>query len=109
MWIPRCGSASEIGRAEELGAEVVKIFPGPSVGGPGFIKAYLGPCPWSLLMPSGGVTPDENNLKEWFDAGAFCVGMGSRLISKEIIEKKDFAGLEKSCRETLEIVKRISK
>ncbi len=62
LWIPGCATASEIGRAEELGAEVVKLFPGPTVGGADFLKAYLGPCPWSNIMPSGGVSPTEENL-----------------------------------------------
>ena len=107
LWLPGCATASEINRAEELGAEVVKLFPGPTVGGATFLKAYLGPCPWSNIMPSGGVSPTEENLKEWFDAGAFCVGMGSQLISKEIIRNKDFQKLEQLSRESLEIIQKL--
>ncbi len=107
LWIPGCATASEIGRAEELGAEVVKVFPGPTVGGPKFLKAYLGPCPWSNIMPSGGVSPDEENLREWFDAGAFCVGMGSQLISKELVAGKEFKKLEELARKSLDIVREI--
>jgi 2-dehydro-3-deoxyphosphogluconate aldolase/(4S)-4-hydroxy-2-oxoglutarate aldolase len=107
LWIPGCATASEIGRAEELGAEVVKVFPGPTIGGPKFLKAYLGPCPWSNLMPSGGVSPDEHNLREWFDAGAFCVGMGSQLISGDIIAGKEFKKLEDLARKSLAIVQDI--
>ncbi len=107
LWIPGCATASEINRAEELGAEVVKLFPGPTVGGADFLKAYLGPCPWSNIMPSGGVSPTEENLARWFNAGAFCVGMGSQLISKEIIKNKDFAKLESLSRESVEIIKKI--
>lgn len=107
LWIPGCATASEISKAEELGAEVVKVFPGPTVGGAKFLKAYLGPCPWSNLMPSGGVAPEEQNLKEWFEAGAFCVGMGSQLITKKIIAEKDYRQLENTCASTLEIVERI--
>ena len=107
LWIPGCATASEISRAEELGAEVVKLFPGPTVGGADFLKAYLGPCPWSNIMPSGGVSPTEENLARWFNAGAFCVGMGSQLISKEIIKNKDFAKLESLSRESVEIIKKI--
>jgi 2-dehydro-3-deoxyphosphogluconate aldolase/(4S)-4-hydroxy-2-oxoglutarate aldolase len=109
LWIPGCATATEIGRAEELGAEVVKLFPGPTVGGPAFMKAYLGPCPWSNLMPSGGVSPDEENLKGWFGAGAFSVGMGSQLISREIIENGNYDALEKSCRQSIEIIRKIRK
>jgi 2-dehydro-3-deoxyphosphogluconate aldolase/(4S)-4-hydroxy-2-oxoglutarate aldolase len=107
LWLPGCATASEINRAEELGAEVVKLFPGPTVGGADFLKAYLGPCPWSNIMPSGGVSPTEENLSKWFNAGAFCVGMGSQLISKEIIKNRDFAKLESVARESVAIIKKI--
>lgn len=107
LWIPGCATASEISKAEEAGAEIVKIFPGPTVGGPAFIKAYLGPCPWSSLMPSGGVSPTVENLTAWFDAGAFAVGMGSRLITREIITDKDFEKLEKVTKNALEIIQKI--
>jgi len=107
LWIPGCATASEINRAEELGAEVVKLFPGPAVGGSKFLKAYLGPCPWSNIMPSGGVSPTEENLAEWFSAGAFCVGMGSQLISSEVIQKKDYKNLEATSRKALQIIRKI--
>lgn len=107
LWMPGCATASEIAKAEELGAEVVKLFPGPTVGGARFLKAYLGPCPWSNLMPSGGVSPSEENLREWFEAGAFCVGMGSQLITKEIINKKAYAKLEQLSGETVEMIRKI--
>lgn len=90
LWAPGCGSLSEIGRAEELGAEIVKIFPGSSVGGPDFVKAVKGPCPWSSIMPTGGVEPTEESLKAWFKAGVTCVGMGSNLFPKKLIEAKDW-------------------
>ena len=107
MWMPGCASASEIGKAEELGAEVVKLFPGPTVGGAKFLKAYLGPCPWSNIMPSGGVSPTRENLSEWFSAGAFCVGMGSQMISGEIITNKDYKKLEETARFAMEIVREL--
>ncbi len=92
-WSPGCGSVSEISRAEELGAEVVKIFPGSQVGGPGFIKAVRGPLPWTSIMPTGGVEPTEENLKAWFEAGAYCVGMGSKLITKDMLAVGDYGAL----------------
>jgi len=104
LWMPGCATASEIGRAEELGAEIVKLFPGPTVGGPKFLKAYLGPCPWSSIMPSGGVSPTRENLQEWFDAGAFCVGMGSQLITKEIIATANYEKLEETARQAMQII-----
>jgi 2-dehydro-3-deoxyphosphogluconate aldolase/(4S)-4-hydroxy-2-oxoglutarate aldolase len=107
MWIPGCATASEISKAEELGAEVVKLFPGPTVGGAKFLKAYLGPCPWSNIMPSGGVSPTRENLQEWFDAGAFCVGMGSQLISRDIIKNRDYKKLEETAREAMNIIEKL--
>lgn len=95
LWIPGCGSLSEINQAEELGAEIVKIFPGLATGGPDFVKAIKGPCPWTSIMPTGGVEPTEENLREWFEAGVTCVGIGSNLITKEYIQKKDWKGLTK--------------
>jgi 2-dehydro-3-deoxyphosphogluconate aldolase/(4S)-4-hydroxy-2-oxoglutarate aldolase len=100
LWSPGCGSLTEINRAEELGCEIIKLFPG-STYGPGFVKAIKGPQPWTSIMPTGGVSTEEENLKAWFDAGVTCVGMGSKLISKEILAKKDFQGLENLVRSTL--------
>ncbi|MFK5971940.1 MAG: bifunctional 4-hydroxy-2-oxoglutarate aldolase/2-dehydro-3-deoxy-phosphogluconate aldolase [Flavobacteriaceae bacterium] len=104
LWSPGCGSLTEINKAEELGCEIVKLFPG-STYGPGFVKAIRGPQPWTNIMPTGGVTTEESNLKAWFDAGVTCVGMGSQLISKDVLVKKDFKGLEKTVRETLKLIK----
>ena len=92
LWSPGCGSLTEIARAEELGCEIVKLFPG-DVYGPEFVKGIKGPQPWTSVMPTGGVSPTEENLEAWFDAGVTCVGMGSQLISKEILANKDFEGL----------------
>jgi 2-dehydro-3-deoxyphosphogluconate aldolase/(4S)-4-hydroxy-2-oxoglutarate aldolase len=100
-WSPGCGSVTEINRAHELGAEVVKVFPGSSVGGPDFVSGVKGPMPWASIMPTGGVSPDENNLKGWFKAGVHCVGMGSQLFPKEVIENKDWAFIADKCREVL--------
>jgi len=107
MWTPGCGSLTEISYAEELGAEIVKIFPGSSVGGPKFVETIKGPFPWSSIMPTGGVEPTEENLKGWFKAGVTCVGMGSQLITKEIISGKDYASLEKNCKATLDIITKL--
>jgi 2-dehydro-3-deoxyphosphogluconate aldolase/(4S)-4-hydroxy-2-oxoglutarate aldolase len=107
LWVPGCATASEINRAEELGADLVKLFPGPTVGGAKFLKAYLGPCPWSNIMPSGGVSPTIENLTEWFEAGAFCVGMGSQLISREIIQNSDFKKLEQVARSAIDIIDKL--
>jgi 2-dehydro-3-deoxyphosphogluconate aldolase/(4S)-4-hydroxy-2-oxoglutarate aldolase len=105
MWVPGCGSMSEINYAEELGADIIKIFPGLSVGGPDFIKAIKGPCPWTSIMPTGGVEPTLENLREWFEAGATCVGIGSNLITKEIVQKKDWKGLAKNVAGAVKLAK----
>jgi 2-dehydro-3-deoxyphosphogluconate aldolase/(4S)-4-hydroxy-2-oxoglutarate aldolase len=109
LWSPGCGTLSEISYAEELGAEIVKIFPGSSVGGPDFIKSIKGPCPWTSIMPTGGVEPTAENLKEWFNAGATCVGMGSNLITKELVQKKDWEGLTKKVAGAVEIIRMLRK
>lgn len=90
-YIPGCGSVTEIAIAEEHGAEIVKMFPGNSVGGPDFVKSVLGPRPWTSIMPTGGVTSDESNLKAWFDAGVVAVGMGSNLVKADWVAAGDFA------------------
>lgn len=109
LWSPGCGSLTEISKAEELGAEVVKIFPGKQVGGPGFVSAVLGPCPWSSIMPTGGVEPTEENLSEWFKSGVHCVGMGSKLISKSIINEKNYKVLTEKVSQAIKIVDNLRK
>ncbi|MEN3112210.1 bifunctional 4-hydroxy-2-oxoglutarate aldolase/2-dehydro-3-deoxy-phosphogluconate aldolase [Uliginosibacterium paludis] len=104
---PGCGSATEIGDAQELGCEIVKVFPGASVGGPDFVKGVMGPMPWTRIMPTGGVEPDEASLRKWFGAGIVACGIGSNLITKELLKAKDYAGIEKKVGETIALVKKI--
>ncbi len=104
---PGCGSATEISEAQELGCEIVKIFPGESVGGPAFVKAILGPMPWTKMMPTGGVEATEASLSEWFGAGIVAAGIGSNLITKKLLDAKDYAGIETRVRDTIALVKRI--
>jgi len=104
LYSPGCASLTEVGRAEELGCEVVKLFPG-SVYGPGFIKAIRGPQPWTNVMPTGGVSPDPENLKSWIDAGAYCVGMGSKLMVKDKDENYDLDRIEQLTKESLATIK----
>ena len=107
LWSPGCMSLTEIARAEELGAEVVKIFPGGQLG-PDFVKAIKGPCPWTSIMPTGGVSPTEENLTAWFDAGVTCVGMGSKLISKEVLKNNDFGALKDKVQYTIQLISSIN-
>jgi 2-dehydro-3-deoxyphosphogluconate aldolase/(4S)-4-hydroxy-2-oxoglutarate aldolase len=106
-WSPGCGSVSEISRAEELGAEVIKIFPAKEVGGPSFIKNIRGPMPWTNIMPTGGVEPTYENLFQWFNAGAWCVGMGSKLFPGELINNRDFEAIREKVAETVALVNTI--
>jgi 2-dehydro-3-deoxyphosphogluconate aldolase/(4S)-4-hydroxy-2-oxoglutarate aldolase len=106
FWSPGCGSLSEINYAEELGAEVVKIFPAEQVGGPKFVENIKGPCPWTSIMPTGGVEPTEDNLSKWFKAGVICVGMGSQLITKDIIKNGSYDVLTQKVKETLAIIQK---
>ena len=92
LWSPGCGSLSEIAQAEEYGAEIVKLFPG-NIYGPEFVKAIKGPQPWTSVMPTGGVTMEKENLRAWFDAGVTCVGLGSKLVSKKVIEEQAYEKL----------------
>lgn len=93
-YMPGCGSVTEISQAQEWGCDVVKLFPGAQVGGPAFVKAVMGPMPWTKIMPTGGVEPEEASLKAWFDAGIIAAGMGSRLIPDKLVDEADWDGLE---------------
>ena len=104
---PGCGSATEIGDAQELGVEIVKVFPGGSVGGPEFVKSVMGPMPWTRIMPTGGVEPTEESLRKWFAAGIVACGIGSNLITKKLLDAKDFAGIEDNVRKTIALSKTI--
>ncbi len=104
-YIPGCATPTEISNAEELGAEICKIFPGETVGGPAFIKGMLGPMPWVRLMPSGGVEASRENITAWFTAGAAAVGMGGNLFRKEWMSAKDYASVAKTAGEVLGWIK----
>jgi 2-dehydro-3-deoxyphosphogluconate aldolase / (4S)-4-hydroxy-2-oxoglutarate aldolase len=104
---PGCGSATEIGDAQELGCEIVKVFPGASVGGPDFVRSVMGPMPWTRIMPTGGVEPTEASLRQWFGAGIVACGIGSNLITRELLRAKDYAGIEQKVRDTIALSRRI--
>jgi len=97
-YVPGCGTVTEIFNAQQLGCDVAKLFPG-DVYGPGMIKGLMAPMPWSKVMVTGGVSPDRENLQSWFKAGAWCVGMGSKLFPKEVLENKDWNYITKKCKE----------
>lgn len=105
-WIPGCATMTEIVQAMDNGAAIIKIFPG-SVVGPKFISSIRPVIPHVPLMITGGVEPNEENFRSWFSAGATCVGLGSNLFSKDIMDKNDYAALTNRVREILAIAKRV--
>ena len=106
-YVPGCGTASEIGYAEEMGCEFVKIFPGTAVGGPGFVRDLLAPMPWTSIIPTGGVDVTRESLEGWFKAGVVAVGMGSRLVSADVVKARDWAKLTQRCKETVALIKEL--
>lgn len=103
-YTPGCGSVSEIGFAQEAGCDLVKIFPAGNVGGPSFVKNIKAPMPWSMIMATGAVEPEEENLKAWFKAGVTVVGMGSKLFPKEVIAQGNWQAISDKCRYALDII-----
>ena len=106
LWSPGCGTLTEITRAEELGCEIVKLFPG-DIYGPNFVKGIKGPQPWTNIMPTGGVSPNKENLEAWFKAGVTCVGMGSKLMAKLEDGSFDFQGIQSAVANSLDIIRRL--
>ena len=106
-YVPGCATPSEISQAEELGVEIVKTFPGVAVGGPAFVKAVLGPTPWTLMMPTSGVDPTEESLRAWFGAGVAMVGIGSKLVRKQWVEAGDYDQITAKVAEVIAWIKQI--
>ncbi|MDD7914787.1 bifunctional 4-hydroxy-2-oxoglutarate aldolase/2-dehydro-3-deoxy-phosphogluconate aldolase [Polaribacter ponticola] len=104
LWSPGCGTLTEITRAEELGCEIVKLFPG-DIYGPQFVKGIKGPQQWTSIMPTGGVSPTRENLSAWFAAGVACVGMGSKLMAKNDDGSFDYEAIKTKTLGALEIIK----
>jgi 2-dehydro-3-deoxyphosphogluconate aldolase/(4S)-4-hydroxy-2-oxoglutarate aldolase len=104
---PGCGSASEIAEAEELGVEIVKVFPGDSVGGPQFVKSILGPCPWTRIMPTGGVSDTRESIAAWFNAGVAAVGIGGNLIKKEWLAAGNYEAISERTAQVLAWIREI--
>ena len=105
-YCPGCMTVSEIGKAQELGCDLTKVFPGDVVG-PNMVKGLKAPMPWSKIMVTGGVAPEEENLKAWFKAGVACVGLGSQLTPKDVIANGDFGFIETKVRECIDYVQKL--
>jgi 2-dehydro-3-deoxyphosphogluconate aldolase/(4S)-4-hydroxy-2-oxoglutarate aldolase len=106
-YLPGCATVTEIATAEEWGVEIVKIFPGETIGGPEFVRAVRGPRPWTRLMPTGGVSTDEANLRAWLDAGVACVGIGSALIRADWVKAADYAAIQSETQAVLQRIRAI--
>ena len=104
-YTPGCGSVTEICNAQEMGCDLVKVFPAGSVGGPKFVKDVLGPLPWTMMMATGSVEPTEENLGAWKKSGVTAVGMGSKLFPKEAILAGDWQMITDICKSAIEYFK----
>lgn len=108
LWVPGCMTPSEIIHAENLGAKMIKLFPG-NILGPQFMSAIKALFPDLLFMPTGGVDLDKENIAGWFKAGVCAVGMGSKLVSKSLLEQKDYTKIEILTQQAIEIVMSVKK
>ena len=106
-YLPGCGTVGEISTAEEAGVEIVKVFPGETLGGPTFIKSVLGPMPWSRLMPTGGVEATRDSVQSWIKAGACCVGLGSGLVRKDYVAARNYQAIQDTTASILEWVSEV--
>jgi 2-dehydro-3-deoxyphosphogluconate aldolase/(4S)-4-hydroxy-2-oxoglutarate aldolase len=106
LWVPGCMTPSEIIRAEQLGAKLIKLFPG-NILGPGFLSAVKELFPNLLFMPTGGVEAEKENLQAWFKAGVCAVGMGSKLITKASLENRDYEGIKQNTLKSLALIKEV--
>lgn len=105
LHIPGCSTLTEINQAEIWGSEMVKVFPAEQLGGPAYIKAIKGPCPWLSVLVTGGVKATHENLLAWHNAGVEGFGLGSDLISKELVNQCKYEELSKKVKDLVSIVK----
>jgi 2-dehydro-3-deoxyphosphogluconate aldolase/(4S)-4-hydroxy-2-oxoglutarate aldolase len=103
-YVPGCGTLTEIQSAYRLGCDMVKLFPAGQIGGPAYLSAVRAPCPWIKAVPTGGVDPTVESLRAWYRAGAPAVGMGSKLLTKELVANGDWDGLQQHIANTVAAV-----
>ncbi len=106
LYSPGCMTPTEIIETENAGVTFVKLFPGNALGA-GFMSAIKDVFPNLKFMPTGGVDTTKENIESWFKAGVSAVGMGSKLVSKELMAAKDYETIEKETIKVLEIIKSI--
>ena len=100
-YMPGCLTPTEIATAEEAGVEIVKLFPCESVGGPDFVRAILGPCPWTRIMPTGIRQINQEKIDLWFKAGVVAIGVGREMIKSEYLEQHDYDSIARRAEEML--------
>lgn len=105
LWIPGCMTPTEISLAEELGASLIKLFPGDTLG-PGFLKAIKPLFPGLLFMPTGGVDLNEENINSWLNAGVSALGFGSKLFNHAETTNEGYFWLSERCKSLMKIVNR---
>lgn len=106
LWIPGCMTPTEIDLAQQHQAGIIKLFPA-NILGPDFLSSIRELFQGQLFVPTGGVEIEENNISSWFKAGVCAVGMGSKLVSKQIIEQKDFEKIEALTKQTFDIINKV--
>ena len=108
LWVPGCMTSTEIIIAEQSGAKLIKLFPG-SLLGPSYISALKEIFPNLMFMPTGGVEVNEENINAWFKTGVVAVGLGSKVISKELMQQKDYITMGNLAKKALQIVQSIKR
>lgn len=108
LWIPGCMTVSEIIEAEHRGIKFIKLFPG-NVLGPGFMSAIKDVFPNIHFMPTGGVELNSDSIGAWFKAGVVAVGLGSKLITKDLLEQQNYAEIQSATQKALSIAQSFKK
>lgn len=106
LWIPGCMTPTEIDLAQQHQAGIVKLFPA-NILGPDFLSSIKELFQGQLFVPTGGVEIEENNISSWFKAGVCAVGMGSKLVSKQIIDQRDYEKIQSLTKQTFEIIHKV--
>lgn len=108
LYIPGCMTPTEILTAENKGIRFIKLFPGNKIEAD-FLSSIKDIFPDLIFMPTGGVDTTKESIQGWFDAGVSAVGMGSKLISKELMDQQEYLIIENKTTEVLNIIKSIKK
>jgi 2-dehydro-3-deoxyphosphogluconate aldolase/(4S)-4-hydroxy-2-oxoglutarate aldolase len=108
FWVPGCTTPTEINVAQQAGCSFIKLFPGNLLGA-GYIEAIRPLFTGLDFVVTGGVDTTEENIRTWFKSGVACIGMGSKLISKDILQSKDYEGLTTKTKEVLATIKKVRK